>query len=171
MDSPLFTQAHIHASLQSTMKKLVDTHRWDVSYSTGDWVFVHLRPYRQVSVRPSYTKLSKRFYGPFLILERIGPMAYQLQLLASSKIHPIFHVSLLKPYHGNPPSTFGQPSSGRTTLNIGLEDRYIQYPSHLKGLSVMARAGSRRHHLGGLGFPTWHLQPWGQGWSARGRCW
>lgn len=106
VDSLLSTRAHIHASLQCrlakaqmAMKKIVDGHCRDVSYSTGDWVFVRLRLYRQVSIRPSYTKLSKRFYGSFLILERID-----------SNFRPppkfvVFHVLLLKPYHGIPPPT------------------------------------------------------------------
>lgn len=42
--------------------------------------------------------MAKRFYGPFRIVQRIGPMAHKLDLPESSRIHPVFHCSLLKPY-------------------------------------------------------------------------
>ncbi|XP_025985463.1 uncharacterized protein [Glycine max] len=66
---------------------------------------VKLRPHRQTSAKPqssSSGKLSKRFYGPFTITERIGPVAYRLKLPEGARIHPVFHCSILKPFKGTP---------------------------------------------------------------------
>ena len=41
-------------------------------------------------------KLLPKYYGPYKVLQNIGTMAYKLELPASSRVHPIFHVSCLK---------------------------------------------------------------------------
>ena len=40
-------------------------------------------------------KLSPKYYGPYKVLQNIGTMVYKLELPASSRVHPIFHVSCL----------------------------------------------------------------------------
>ena len=42
--------------------------------------------------------LAPRNYGPFQVLSKVGPVAYQLALLDSIKVHNVFHVSMLKEY-------------------------------------------------------------------------
>nr|GMD03902.1 Retrotransposable element Tf2 [Ipomoea batatas] len=61
-------------------------------------------------------KLACRYYGPFPVLERIGAVAYRLQLPDHVQIHPVFHVSLLRPFRG-PDSTLIMPLP--TTLDDG----------------------------------------------------
>ncbi|EOX99936.1 Uncharacterized protein TCM_008970 [Theobroma cacao] len=48
-------------------------------------------------------KLNPRYIGPFLVIERIGPMAYRLELPPElDRIHNVFHVSMLKKYVPDP---------------------------------------------------------------------
>ena len=50
------------------------------------------------SKRPSKKLVTKR-YGPFHVTEKLGRNAYRLELPPSYGIHPVFHVSLLEPFH------------------------------------------------------------------------
>ena len=96
------------------MKYFADKKRREVEYQVGDMVLVKLRPHRQVSIlgqTGAYSKLNKRFYGPFRVIERIGSTAYKLQLPEEARIHPVFHCSLLKSYHSTEMDTSPHPST------------------------------------------------------------
>nr|KYP55106.1 hypothetical protein KK1_001311 [Cajanus cajan] len=99
------------------MKSLADQKRKDHTFEVGDWVLLRLQPYRQVSLhRRSNQKLARRFYGLFRVHRRIGAVAYELELPLSSKLHPVFHISRLRPYIGNAPSLHHQPLSPDSVL-------------------------------------------------------
>jgi Chromo (CHRromatin Organisation MOdifier) domain len=60
----------------------------------GDQVWLEAKNFKAKGAK----KLMPRRYGPFKITKKISPVAYQLNLPQSMKIHNVFHIDLLSPY-------------------------------------------------------------------------
>ncbi len=100
-----FTQ-HLHQRIayatgclqqaKARQKSNADSRRRDLQFSVGQLVRLNLQ-HLDLPGCPS-RKLSPRFSHPLRICKVISPVAYQLELPATWKIHPVFHVSHLRPY-------------------------------------------------------------------------
>ena len=88
---------------QNWMKQQADQHCSERSFNVGDWVFLILQPYKQMSLKNTKkdNKLSPKYYGPYKVLQNIGSIAYKLEVPPYSRVHPFFHVSCLKKVIGD----------------------------------------------------------------------
>ncbi|GKC72470.1 putative reverse transcriptase domain-containing protein, partial [Tanacetum coccineum] len=83
-------------------KSYADSGRKMIEYKVGENVLLKVSPWKGVMHFGKRGKLAPRYVGPFEILERIGPVAYQLRLPEELiGVHATFHVSNLKNYLGN----------------------------------------------------------------------
>ncbi|GKV43022.1 hypothetical protein SLEP1_g50364 [Rubroshorea leprosula] len=88
---------------QSRQKSYADKKRRDLEFEVGDHVFLKVSPTRGVPRFGIRGKLSSSYIGPYPILERIGEVAYRLELLGNlASVHDVFHMSLLRKYVPDP---------------------------------------------------------------------
>ena len=100
----LRNQVH-HALLhaQASQKHYADAQRRDANFNVGNSVLLTTKNLRLQGPH----KLQDRFVGPFQVLQKIGKMAYKLDLSgrrhrqALCNVHDVFHVSLLRPHRDN----------------------------------------------------------------------
>ena len=82
---------------QSRQQSYANRGRRHVEFEVGDSVYLKVSPMKGVRRFGKKGKLAPRYVGPFQILERVGEVAYRLELPEKlSAVHPVFHISLLR---------------------------------------------------------------------------
>jgi hypothetical protein len=71
--------------------------RRPLELEAGDYIYLRVSPTRGVKRFGIKGKLAPHYIGPFLVLARLGNMAYRLELPpALAGVHNVFHISQLK---------------------------------------------------------------------------
>ncbi|RVW25255.1 Transposon Tf2-2 polyprotein [Vitis vinifera] len=120
------------------MKKWDDKKRRHTEYKVGDMVLVKLLPQQFKSLRPLHKGFVRRYEGPFLILGKVGNVSYRVELPPRLKIHPVFHASYLKPYHGDKDDPSRGLSKRAPTAVVTSYDKEVE---HILADRVIRRQG------------------------------
>ena len=97
-----------------------------MEFAVGDLVFLKITPLKASLMSGKGKKLQPRFVGPYKIIQRVGSVAYKLELPPSlSRIHNIFHVSMLKKYHPDP-SHISQPKNIEINETLTYEEKPVK---------------------------------------------
>ncbi|GKG04776.1 hypothetical protein Tco_0315163, partial [Tanacetum coccineum] len=85
-------------------KSYADLKRKPMEFQVGDRFMLKVSPWKGVVRFGKWGKLNPRYFGPFKVLEKVGSIAYKLELPQElSRVHNTFHVSNLKKCYSDEP--------------------------------------------------------------------
>ncbi|GJT46341.1 putative reverse transcriptase domain-containing protein [Tanacetum coccineum] len=120
-------------------KSYADLKRKPMEFQVGDKVMLKVSPWKGVVRFGKRGKLNPRYVGPFKVLEKVGEVAYKLELPEElSRVHNTFHVSNLKKCHADEP--LAVPLDG---LHLDDKLHFVEEPLEIMGREVKRLKRSR----------------------------
>ncbi|GJX08033.1 putative reverse transcriptase domain-containing protein [Tanacetum coccineum] len=120
-------------------KSYADLKRKPMEFQVGDKVMLKVSPWKGVVRFGKRGKLNPRYVGPFKVIERVGEVAYKLELPEElSRVHNTFHVSNLKKCHADEP--LAVPLDG---LHLDDKLHFVEEPLEIVGHEVKRLKRSR----------------------------
>jgi Chromo (CHRromatin Organisation MOdifier) domain/Integrase zinc binding domain len=87
--------------VQATKKQEHDAnqHRQDFQFKIDELVLVKMTHFTPaIYTNLPNKKLMSKWVGPYRVIKQIGKVAYKLDIPTSDRVHPVFHISALRPY-------------------------------------------------------------------------
>ncbi|GJS81013.1 putative reverse transcriptase domain-containing protein [Tanacetum coccineum] len=120
-------------------KSYADLKHKPMEFQVGDKVMLKVSPWKGVVRFGKRGKLNPRYVGPFKVLEKVGEVAYKLELPEElSRVHNTFHVSNLKKCHADEPLAI--PLDG---LHLDDKLHFVEEPLEIVGREVKRLKRSR----------------------------
>ncbi|GKD46337.1 putative reverse transcriptase domain-containing protein [Tanacetum coccineum] len=120
-------------------KSYADLKRKPMEFQVGDRVMLKVSPWKGVVRFGKRGKLNPRYVGPFKVLEKVGAVAYKLELPQElSRVHNTFHVSNLKKCYADEP--LAVPLDG---LHIDDKLHFVEEPVEIMDREVKRLKRSR----------------------------
>ncbi|GJV46814.1 putative reverse transcriptase domain-containing protein [Tanacetum coccineum] len=120
-------------------KSYADLKRKPMEFQVGDRVMLKVSPWKGVVRFGKRGKLNPRYVGPFKVLEKVGSVAYKLELPQElSRVHNTFHVSNLKKCYSDEP--LAVPLEG---LHVNDKLRFVKEPVKIMDREVKLLKQSR----------------------------
>ncbi len=102
------------ARAQAYQARIYNKSHCDVEYKVGQKVWLRVK---NITIERPSRKLDWQRYGPYRIIERMGKVAYRLNLPASLQIYNVLHVSLLRDHTPRVGEESPEPQPHKLTID------------------------------------------------------
>jgi Reverse transcriptase (RNA-dependent DNA polymerase)/RNase H-like domain found in reverse transcriptase/Integrase zinc binding domain/Chromo (CHRromatin Organisation MOdifier) domain/Retroviral aspartyl protease len=131
---------------QEQQAKYANQQRRELTFNEGDSVLLSTEDHRYRQSNTSKQKLEPKYFGPFTIVKKLSDHTYELNLPQSmSRVHPVFHVSKLRPHVPVDVDRFpNQPSITRPSSELIDDELEYEVEKITNKRTVTARGGSEQ---------------------------
>ena len=141
-----------------------DRHHQPMFLKIGDYAFLRLHKGYNIPANLGITKkLSQQYVDPFKVLERVGRLAYRLDVPEDWRVHPVFTVAQLEPAPAPEADPFNRPRSDHP------DSFFVEGDTETWKSSDIERLLNKRITRKGRGLATEYLVQW-KGYGLLGSC-